>query len=396
VAALCGTAVLVAFGANPEVAGASSVVVSPGQTLSQIAGDNDTTVAALEALNNISDPNQIDTGWVLQLPGATASPSGHGIVVEAGQTLTSIAAQYGTTVAALEAVNGLANPNQIVAGSTLQLPGVTAQMASPSGNSVVVAAGQTLSSIAQQNNTTVAALESLNGVTNPNFIQIGSVLQLPGGIGATTSAVAPSANSVVVADGQTLTSIAANNGTTVAALQAVNGLANPNQIEAGMHLRLPESSTMALASYVVAQAVGLPAGLLAYPDRLALRPAFAHWAAVNGDPPALLEAMCWWESGWQATVTSVTGAIGVCQLEPATVAQEQAQLGLSSLNPNVASDNIEMAAAYLHQLLAATGGNAASALAGYYQGLASVASSGWFPSTQQYVKGILAYVPYFG
>jgi hypothetical protein len=46
-------------------------------------------------------------------------------------------------------------------------------------------------------------------------------------------------------------------------------------------------------------------------------------------------------------------------------------------------------------MLHSTGDDAALALAGYYQGLASVRSAGIFTSTQQYVQGILAYVPAF-
>jgi len=135
--------------------------------------------------------------------------------------------------------------------------------------------------------------------------------------------------------------------------------------------------------------------LRAYPGRVALRSLFDHWAVVEGVSPALLEAMCWWESGWQTYVSSVTGALGVCQLEPSTVTNLQDQLGQPTLDPNVASDNIEMAAVFLHRLLVATAGDVSMALAGYYQGLASVQSTGLFPSTKQYVKGILAYVPSF-
>ena len=136
--------------------------------------------------------------------------------------------------------------------------------------------------------------------------------------------------------------------------------------------------------------------LRAYSGRVALRSLFVHWAVVEGVSPALLEAMCWWESGWQTYISSVTGALGVCQLEPSTVHNLQAQLGQRTLDPNVASDNIEMAAVFFHQLLVATAGDVSMALAGYYQGLASVQSAGLFPSTKQYVKGILAYVPSFG
>jgi soluble lytic murein transglycosylase-like protein len=127
-----------------------------------------------------------------------------------------------------------------------------------------------------------------------------------------------------------------------------------------------------------------------------LRPTFQRWAQHFGVSPALLEAMCWWESGWQSQVVSSTGAIGVGQLEPATVSFVEDQLlPGAAFNAYSASDNIEMSAAYLAYLLRSAGGDAPSALAGYYQGMGSVHRVGMLPATRQYVTGILAYVPSF-
>jgi LysM repeat protein len=403
---MIGTALTVAVVASAFApASASTVRVAPGETLLGIAHQYGTTIAALEAANNLPDPNSIVAGSVLQVPG----PSGMGadapkntVVVERGQTISSIAAQYGTTVSALAATNHLADPNHVVIGSVLQVPmagGATPAVpaAGTVRGPVVVRPGQTLSSIAAAFGVNVAALASANNLVDPNNIVIGSVLEIPG---AAAAAPGPptsgtSGVTVTISPGQTLSSIAADHGTTVAMLEALNGIVHPNLIVAGMRLRLPPSGTSALASDVVPAGSALPAPLQGYPSRVALRPLFNHWAVVEGVSPALLEAMCWWESGWQTYISSVTGAMGVCQLEPATVANLQAQLGQPTLNPNVASDNIEMAAVFLHQLLVVTAGDESMALAGYYQGLASVQSAGLFPSTKQYVKGILAYVPSF-
>jgi LysM repeat protein len=266
-----------------------------------------------------------------------------------------------------------------------------------SGGSVVVAAGDTLMGIAHQYGTTVQALATANNLADPNRVVIGSLLEIPGPGASAAGPLASGISGVTVAisPGQTLSSIAADHGTTVAMLEAVNGIVHPNLIVSGMQLRLPPASTSALASDNVPAGGALPARLRAYPNRVALRSLFVRWAVVEGVSPALLEAMCWWESGWQTYISSVTGALGICQLEPSTVTHLQAQLGQRALDPNVASDNIEMAAAFFHQLLGATAGDVSMALAGYYQGLASVQSAGLFPSTKQYVKGILAYVPSF-
>ena len=382
------------------------MTVAPGETLLGIAHEYGTTVAALEAANDLRDPNTIVAGSVLQVPGAAgvaADAPNNTVVVELGQTISSVAAQYRTTVSALAATNHLADPNHVVVGSVLRIPGsgLPAQAATnasgSSGGSVVVSAGDTLMGIAKQYGTTVATLATVNNLADPNRVVIGSVLKIPGaGVSAAGALASGSSGATLtISPGQTLSSIAANHGTTVSMLEAVNGIVHPNLIVSGMQLRLPPTSTSALASDVVPAGSGLPALLQAYPSRVALRSIFVHWAVVEGVSPALLEAMCWWESGWQTHISSETGALGVCQLEPSTVTHLQAQLGQRTLDPNVASDNIEMAAVFFHELLVASAGDVSMALAGYYQGLASVQSAGLFPSTKQYVKGIRAYVPSF-
>ena len=276
---------------------------------------------------------------------AAAVPAGAvSVRVRPGDNLTTIARQYGVTVPALAAQNHLANPNQVLIGAVLQIPGAPAgPPATPSSRTIVLAAGDTLSAIAARAGVTVGALAQANGITNPNRVLAGARLTVPGAPGP------------------------------------------------------PSSNATEPVAYVtpIASNPPLPPLLLAHPDRLALRPVFQRWAAAFGVPAALLEAMCWWESGWQTGVVSPTGAVGIGQLEPTTVRLMQAQLGNRLLNPLVASDNIEMSAAFMHDLLVATGANQQRALAGYYQGLTSVSRSGLFPSTRRYVHGILAYVPAF-
>jgi soluble lytic murein transglycosylase-like protein len=134
----------------------------------------------------------------------------------------------------------------------------------------------------------------------------------------------------------------------------------------------------------------LPPLLLSQPERLRLVPVFDQWASICGIPAALVEATCWWESGWQEGEVSVTGAVGVCQIEPAAAATVRQLLGDASLDPHSASDNIEMSAAYLRWLLDENGGRRDLALASYYQGLTSVHHHGILPVSRPYVAGIEA------
>jgi len=255
--------------------------------------------------------------------------------------------------------------------------------------------GDTLSAIAARYGTTVSALAAANGITNPNQIYAGDTIQIPGPPGPPAppaAAVAPANATVVVRRGDTLSSIAARYQTTVAALVSTNKISNPNVVFAGARLSLPGSA--------LPPGWGpggpLPAALLAHPDRLALRPAFVSAADASGVAVSLLEALCWWESGWQPDATSTSGAIGLCQLEPSTVTYAQTVLLHNpGLDPHVATDNIAMAAAYLHDLTVRDGGNVHTAVAGYYQGLKSVQARGMLASTSNYVTGIFNYAAIF-
>ncbi|MGI8936644.1 MAG: transglycosylase SLT domain-containing protein [Iamia sp.] len=198
----------------------------------------------------------------------------------------------------------------------------------------------------------------------------------------------------MVTPGETLSGIAAANGTTVAALAAANGLSDPDLVVAATSLTLASGDGAvapgpSAAPSAPSSSAGLPSRLQARPDRLAHRPLFARWAAANSVPLDLLEAMTWLESGWQNGLVSPDGAVGIGQLMPGTVEHMELLIGVD-LDPYVVEDNIRMSARYLRWLLSRYGGDSGDALAAYYQGHASVARNGRFSDTQTYVENILA------
>jgi LysM repeat protein len=124
--------------AGSQAANAGVHVVRRGETLSGIARRYGTTVDRLAAGNNITDPNFIIAGQRLRVGGAGETgmaTTSH--TVRAGETLSSIAARYGTSTAALATLNKLADPNLIIAGSTLRVPHGTAPGASADIESVL-------------------------------------------------------------------------------------------------------------------------------------------------------------------------------------------------------------------------------------------------------------------
>ena len=112
-------------------------------------------------------------------------------------------------------------------------------------------------------------------------------------------------------------------------------------------------------------------------------------------PADLLEALAWMESGWQRTVVSRTGAIGIGQLQPATVDHVRLLIGIKTLDPYNTDDNIRMSARFLRFLLDRTAGDTSTALAAYYQGLRAVTTGPILAETKQYVAAVLALRPFF-
>ncbi|HHX1921412.1 TPA: LysM peptidoglycan-binding domain-containing protein [Enterococcus faecalis] len=91
-------------------------VVQYGETLSSIAYQYGTYYQKLAALNGLANPNLIYPGQVLKVNGSVVSKI---YTVQYGDNLSSIAAKLGTTYQTLAALNGLANPNLIYPGQTL-------------------------------------------------------------------------------------------------------------------------------------------------------------------------------------------------------------------------------------------------------------------------------------
>jgi LysM repeat protein len=115
-----------------------TVVVQPGDTLASIAYQLGVGLHELIYANNIVNPDLIFVGQTLILPGCEgqATPyekpvhpvdpvhpaQGQTYTVQPGDTLSQIAAWYGTSAEYLCELNGLWNPNMIYVGQVLIIP----------------------------------------------------------------------------------------------------------------------------------------------------------------------------------------------------------------------------------------------------------------------------------
>ena len=102
----------------------TTYIVQAGDTLSGIAARYGTTYQSLAAINNIPDPNKIYLGQEIVINGATTEAPAAGAVyytIKPGDTLSGIAACYETTWQWLAEVNGISDPNLIFPGNTIRV-----------------------------------------------------------------------------------------------------------------------------------------------------------------------------------------------------------------------------------------------------------------------------------
>lgn len=105
-------------------------------------------------------------------PKPAPKPSTSTYTVKRGDTLGSIAKRYGTTWQALQKLNGLKNANLIYPGQKLKVKGAAAKQY------YTVRRGDTLSGIAARYGTTWQNLQRLNGIKNPNIISVGQKVRV--------------------------------------------------------------------------------------------------------------------------------------------------------------------------------------------------------------------------
>lgn len=283
---------------NSGVAGSTTAdsvanyyTVQSGDTLSGIATQFNTSAETLAHLNSIANPNLIYVGQRLLVrqdstsSTTTTTPSkpantnqaisntGSSAVtytVQAGDTLSAIADQYGTSYSALASLNNISDPNLIYVGQVLTIKSGSSTSANTANNNqssqtttsgtqsssnttqqnasiatYTVQSGDTLSAIAEKFGTSYSTLAALNNISNPNLIYVGQVLNLNSQASSTANTYAgasrtstASEGAYTVKSGDTLSGIGATYGINWQTIAAKNGISAPYTIYVGQRLVL--------------------------------------------------------------------------------------------------------------------------------------------------------------
>jgi len=170
-------------------------------------------------------------------------------VVQRGETLFRIALRYGLTIDDLSRANGLSNPNNIQVGQRLLIPSL--EEAPQEGIIHTVESGETLQSIAAQYGVAIEQLVSANNLPSMDRINVGQLLSIPQPESVPLSTQTPTAVPTQVSSetvstiihtvqpGETLFRIATRYGVTVNEMVAANDLSDPTLIYAGQQLIIP-------------------------------------------------------------------------------------------------------------------------------------------------------------
>jgi LysM repeat protein len=349
----------------PATSMAATHTVAPGETLWGIAYANNLPTSAVAAANGLSTEARVVAGTNLTIPapgqaptppvnpapsspGTTTAPAatgGGGYRVQAGDTLSDIAARQGVSLGTLAAANGLETDSWAIEGTTLKLPApgsapaaaapVSGQGAPEAMGAYKVRPGDTLSGLAAATRVPASQRAYMNGLNPTSQLVAGTIIKLPTGAAITTTTPAP-ARTIV-----------------------------------------PQAAPMASPGRLSAGQVGT-------------------LAAQSGAPSSLAAAIAWQESGFNNAMISPANARGVMQVMPGTWSWVQSNLSSTRLDPSSPTDNVKAGSLYLAHLLRETNGDPSLAAAGYYQGLASVRSIGMLPETRRYVANVLALRGRFG
>lgn len=173
--------------------------VAPGDTLTSIARQYDVSTRKLKALNGLKS-SQLFLGQMLLIrveEEEDSSPvaksrslteaAGQQHVVKAGDTLYSLSKRYKITIEQLKKDNNLKSDSLSI-GAVLRIGSnqpITVPVSPQNFKTYKVVKGDTLSKIARENNTTIAALRALNNLKS-DALSIGQVIKVSVSTGGST------------------------------------------------------------------------------------------------------------------------------------------------------------------------------------------------------------------
>ncbi|WP_165000405.1 muramidase family protein [Anaerophilus nitritogenes] len=156
-------------------------------------------------------------------------------VVKPGDSLYAIAKKYNTTVEYLVFLNGLKNPNNLQVGEGLCVP-MMPNISCPTGSYYTIKYGDTLYKIAKEYNISVNEIIRLNPYLNPYHLMVGQVICIP-----KKTISCPSGKLYTIEDGDTFFKIATKFDISYELLKTSNPNLDVDHLVVGEQICIPKS-----------------------------------------------------------------------------------------------------------------------------------------------------------
>jgi membrane-bound lytic murein transglycosylase D len=166
--------------------------VRPGDSLSSLASRYRTSTSAIMAANNLRNPNYLKVGWNLRIPTSARIPPSSPqpavqtakleenvstYLVKRGDSLWKIASLYGTTVHAIQSINGLKG-SRLRVGQVLKVPRGSGTTEPQHANVYSVKHGDSPYLIAQRHRMSLAEFLRINNLSPSCTIYPGQTLMV--------------------------------------------------------------------------------------------------------------------------------------------------------------------------------------------------------------------------
>ena len=396
--------------------------VRKGDTLKRIAALSGRSQQAIVELNDLRPGQEVKPGQVLVLP----PPLTQGRAPATGSASRRTTTAPTTTAGA--PVQGAPGPVKKAPATTTPAPVTEAP---PAPTLYTVQPGDTVIDIARRFRRSWTGIMKLNNLSPDELIRPDDVLKLPPAAvkavpvkavpvkavpvkavpvkkapvkkapakKASTNNSPPTTRPYVVAKDDTLIDICAKHKVSLPVVLKLNHLQPNSLIRPGQKLLLPAPPVKAGSSEntflgrtyppAVVAAANANRKALAHhnlPTREQVKAMIVATAKERGLDPALALAVAYQESGFNQRVVSPANAVGVMQVIPSAGKWASGLIG-TNLDLLDTQDNIT-AGVVLLAALSKAAENEPQAIAGYYQGLASVRDNGMFDDTRRYVANV--------
>ncbi|SHD78284.1 LysM peptidoglycan-binding domain-containing protein [Schnuerera ultunensis] len=222
-------------------AGSFAYTIRSGDTLFALARRFNTTVEAIIAINPGIEPENLQIGQIICIPGMMPTPpcpNGFLYTIRPGDTLFALSQRFGVSVQAIINANPGIDPNNLQIGQVICIP----QMAPPvppcpNGFLYTIRPGDTLFALSQRFGVSVQAIINANPGIDPNNLQIGQVICIPQM--APPLPPCPNGFYYTIRPGDTLFAISQRFNVSVQAIINANPGIDPNNLRIGQVICIP-------------------------------------------------------------------------------------------------------------------------------------------------------------